>query len=130
MKEVEVGGVVAVPGLSTGEGELEGWSGGVGGGRETEEGGESHRPGNTEPRPRRSWKGNGASFASGVNVGSGWAAFRQFTSMDVNGDNRADLVAIRAADDTLWRWLGTGTDTFGQGVQAGNGWANHQLTAY
>jgi hypothetical protein len=76
------------------------------------------------------WKGNGASFASGVKVGSGWAAFRQFTSMDVNGDNRADLVAIRTSDDTLWRWLGTGTGTFGQGVQVGNGWANHQLAAY
>lgn len=76
------------------------------------------------------WKRNGESYAAGVEVGSGWTAFRQLTTMDVNGDSRADIIAIRTSDNTLWRWLGTGSGTFGQGVQVGNGWANHQLAAY
>lgn len=50
--------------------------------------------------------------------------------MDINGDNRADIIAIRTSDNTHWQWLGPGAGTFSQGTQIGHGWAGYQLAAY
>ncbi|NUT49808.1 MAG: VCBS repeat domain-containing M23 family metallopeptidase [Saccharothrix sp.] len=75
------------------------------------------------------WKRGSAGYATAVQVGTGWNAFRQMTSMDINGDGKADLIAIRTSDNTLWRWLGTGTGTFAQGTQIGHGWAGYTLAA-
>ncbi|MEV4313489.1 FG-GAP-like repeat-containing protein [Actinocrispum sp. NPDC049592] len=75
------------------------------------------------------WKRSSGGYGTAVQVGTGWNAFRQLVAMDINGDGKADLVAIRSSDNTLWQWLGTGTGTFGQAKQIGNGWAGHTLAA-
>jgi hypothetical protein len=73
------------------------------------------------------WERGSSGYATAVQVGSGWNAFRQVVATDVNGDRKADMVAVRTSDNTLWRWLGSGTGGFGQGVQVGNGWTNYTL---
>ncbi|GAB3896785.1 hypothetical protein GCM10029964_078680 [Kibdelosporangium lantanae] len=72
-------------------------------------------------------QGADGSLATAVQVGSGWNAYRQMVAMDVNGDGRADLVAVRSSDNTLWQWLGKGDGRFGQGTPIGNGWGDHAL---
>lgn len=54
---------------------------------------------------------------------------RAVVSMDVNGDNKAGLVAIRTSDNTLWQWLGTGNGGFVTGTQVGSGWTGWTLAA-
>ncbi|MCT9087767.1 FG-GAP-like repeat-containing protein [Streptomyces sp. ASQP_92] len=60
-----------------------------------------------------------------VQIGSGWNSMRDLTALDVNKDNKPDLVAIDN-NGALWAYPGTGslngTGTLGSRVQIGSGW--------
>jgi hypothetical protein len=66
------------------------------------------------------------SFAKAVQVGTGWTGFRQVIATDLNGDCRADILALRN-DNTLW-YYPNNMDTnanhvpFTVGIQIGAGW--------
>ncbi|CUM40660.1 FG-GAP repeat domain-containing protein [Streptomyces gardneri] len=50
-----------------------------------------------------------APFAKRVNLGGGWGTYNKLAAPgDLNGDGKADLLAVNAAGD-LYRYLGTGT---------------------
>jgi hypothetical protein len=54
-------------------------------------------------------------------VGSGWDDFDWVAFVDVNGDNKADVVA-RQGDVLSW-WRGAGNGTYATRVQIGPGWS-------
>lgn len=77
------------------------------------------------------WEGNGnGTFSSGREVGAGWAGFTEFNVLDVNGDAKADVVAVRSSDSTLWRWGGEGDGTLSTAVQVGTGWSGFRPASY
>ncbi|MBM7787898.1 glycoside hydrolase domain-containing protein [Tenggerimyces flavus] len=66
--------------------------------------------------------GRDATFAKLENAGSGWNALEWFALVDLNGDNKADVVA---RDGGLLYWYrGQGSGTFATRVQVGEGWSN------
>jgi murein DD-endopeptidase MepM/ murein hydrolase activator NlpD len=61
-------------------------------------------------------------------VGQGWNGFSTIISNgDHNGDQKPDLIARRASDQTLWLYPGTGNGGFGAGVQIGQGWGPYTI---
>lgn len=62
-----------------------------------------------------------------VQIGSGWNSMRDLTALDVNKDNKPDLVAIDT-NGALWAYPGSGvaagTGTLGNRVQIGSGWSS------
>ncbi|MEV6286182.1 VCBS repeat-containing protein [Kribbella sp. NPDC051770] len=69
--------------------------------------------------------GNGT-FATRVDVGGGWTGFGPMNAMDVNGDGKADLVAVKQSDGHLFRWTGKGTGALNTGQDVGQGWTNYR----
>jgi hypothetical protein len=70
------------------------------------------------------WLGNGnGGFGAGVRVGAGWGPYAGLVVApgDLNGDRKADLVAVNA-EGRLVRWYGNGAGGFGAGVELGSGW--------
>ncbi len=67
-------------------------------------------------------------FSSGVQIGaSGWQGFDRVQVGDINGDNKADLVATKP-DGTMWLYAGNGSLSypFSSGTQIGaSGWQNY-----
>ncbi|WP_169454359.1 LamG-like jellyroll fold domain-containing protein [Catelliglobosispora koreensis] len=52
-----------------------------------------------------------------------WGTYRDYTSGDGDKDGKADLLAIRSADNTLVRWSGNGDGTFTYGGTVNGGWS-------
>ncbi|MGC4938798.1 FG-GAP-like repeat-containing protein [Kribbella sp. DT2] len=73
--------------------------------------------------------GNGT-FSTRIDVGSGWNGFGPMNAMDVNGDGKADLVAVRTSDGHLFRWTGKGDGTLRTGEDIGQGWTNYRPATY
>ncbi|MBM7787897.1 VCBS repeat domain-containing M23 family metallopeptidase [Tenggerimyces flavus] len=65
--------------------------------------------------------GNGTSFSKSTNEGSGWSGYQWLTFVDLNGDNKADIVARDG--DVLYWWRGLGTGVYGARTEIGEGWA-------
>ena len=63
-----------------------------------------------------------------ANAGTGWQTLEWIAVVDVNGDNRSDLVAVRTSDNTLWRWSGDGT--LGTAAPVGQGWSGFRPASY
>ncbi|MFJ1868745.1 FG-GAP-like repeat-containing protein [Streptomyces sp. NPDC088097] len=75
------------------------------------------------------WLGRGnGSFASSVDVTSGWRPFSQTVAADFTGDGKADLVA-RDTSGNLKLWNGRGDGSFGSAVTVTGGWDFEQTTA-
>ncbi|MFB7588283.1 FG-GAP repeat domain-containing protein [Streptomyces sp. NPDC056169] len=74
------------------------------------------------------YKGTGsktAPFAKRVSLGGGWGTYNKLaTPGDLNGDGKADLVAVNAAGD-LYRYLGTGKATLTPRVNIGHGFQTY-----
>lgn len=73
--------------------------------------------------------GNGdGTFGAGVQIGTGWAGYRDvFSPGDFNGDGKTDVIGNKT-DGTLWLWPGNGTGGFGTAAQIGtNGWEVYDL---
>jgi GH25 family lysozyme M1 (1,4-beta-N-acetylmuramidase) len=66
---------------------------------------------------------NTAPYSAGATIGSSWQGFRTVTAGDVNGDGRADLLAV-GSDGSLVRYLNNGSATYpySSGTVAGSGW--------
>lgn len=64
----------------------------------------------------------GAPFKAPVNLGGGWNAYVRLAAPgDIDGDGRADLLAVDSRGD-LYRYLADGTGRFTPRVKIGNGW--------
>ncbi|MFD6278626.1 trypsin-like serine protease [Streptomyces sp. NPDC060209] len=75
------------------------------------------------------WTGRGnGTFASKVQIGSGWSTFQVYGKGDFSGDGKVDLIA-RDSSAVLWMYKGTGSATspFAARVKIGTGW---NFTAY
>ena len=71
------------------------------------------------------YKGNGSGGWNlpAVVVGRGWNIFDVVVGVgDLTGDQRADLVARRTSDGSLYLYAGTGTGGWRAGVVIGRGW--------
>ncbi|WP_283138914.1 FG-GAP-like repeat-containing protein [Rhizohabitans arisaemae] len=69
-------------------------------------------------------------FTYAGNIGSGWENYNNLTATgDLNGDGKADLVAIRKSDGNLARFNGTGTGGFTYAGNIGSGWENYDQLA-
>ncbi|MEV0611199.1 FG-GAP-like repeat-containing protein [Polymorphospora rubra] len=65
--------------------------------------------------------GGDGSFGSGTQVGQGWKAVQWFTVADVNGDDKADILA--KVGDYLNLYVGTGRGQFAEPRRVGTGWS-------
>ncbi|MFJ8308069.1 MULTISPECIES: FG-GAP-like repeat-containing protein [unclassified Streptomyces] len=72
----------------------------------------------------------GTGSASGMNtlgarvrIGTGWNSMRDLTAMDVNKDDKPDLVAVDN-NGALWAYPGRGDGTLGNRTQIGSGWGS------
>ncbi len=64
----------------------------------------------------------GAPFKAPVHLGGGWNAYVRLAAPgDIDGDGRADLLAVDSRGD-LYRYLADGTGRFTPRVKIGNGW--------
>ncbi|MER5206703.1 VCBS repeat-containing protein [Streptomyces sp. NPDC002825] len=77
------------------------------------------------------YKGTGsatAPFAARVKIGTGWGIYNKLVAPgDLNGDGKADLLAVNAAGD-LYRYLGTGTSAaIGARVKIGYGFQTYSI---
>src|SRR5205085_4748931 len=69
--------------------------------------------------------GTGGFAGNAEQVGSGWGVFDVIVAPgDWDGDGHSDLVARKAADNTLWLYQGNGVGGFksGAGTQIGSAW--------
>ncbi|MFJ5637271.1 FG-GAP-like repeat-containing protein [Streptomyces goshikiensis] len=64
-----------------------------------------------------------ATLGARVQIGTGWGTMRNLTAIDVNKDNKADLLAVDPAG-ALFAYPGTGTGTLGARTQIGSGWGS------
>jgi len=65
----------------------------------------------------------GATVTRGVTIGSGWNSLRNASlSPDLNGDGRADIIALDPAADRLRIYLGNGKGGFAGVLYRGPGW--------
>ncbi|MEU4744598.1 VCBS repeat-containing protein [Actinosynnema sp. NPDC023658] len=70
------------------------------------------------------WHNSGrGTFSELDNTGAGWQAIEWFAVMDVNGDNKADIVA-RDGGYLYW-YPGAGAGAFHQRVAVGGGWTTY-----
>src|SRR5262249_15312252 len=80
------------------------------------------------------WLGNGnLGFGTGTLIScSGWSNASELAGAgDLNGDGRADALAIRrvGTDECMWRWWGTASGGLTGGQQLGCGWGPYtQIT--
>ncbi|MEU5432525.1 VCBS repeat-containing protein [Streptomyces sp. NPDC020719] len=81
--------------------------------------------GNLYVYPGTGSAGGTGTLGDRVRIGMGWNGMRELTALDVDGDLKADLVAVDVRGD-LWSYPGTGslngTDTLGDRTQIGSGW--------
>lgn len=70
----------------------------------------------------------GLPFRYGTRIGGGWQAYSSVRSVDITGDHRADLIAVRP-DGGLWYFGNRATAplSFKKGVQVGNGWTGTRI---
>ncbi|MFC0526095.1 FG-GAP-like repeat-containing protein [Phytohabitans kaempferiae] len=68
------------------------------------------------------WRNDGdGTFGARTQVGTGWKTVDWFTLADVNGDDKADILA--KAGDILNLYVGSGDGGFGSSRQIGTGWS-------
>lgn len=72
------------------------------------------------------FKGTGnasAPFSARINLGSGWGQCNKLASAgDVDGNGRADLLAVNSSTGTLYRYSSYGDGHFSARVSLGTGW--------
>jgi hypothetical protein len=70
------------------------------------------------------WHNSGSgTFTKLANAGTGWNTIEWFTMVDINGDDKADLVA---RDGGMLYWYpGEGAGNFSQRIKIGEGWATY-----
>ncbi|MER5569493.1 FG-GAP-like repeat-containing protein [Streptomyces goshikiensis] len=64
-----------------------------------------------------------ATLGARVQIGSGWGTMRNLTAIDVNKDNKADLLAVDPSG-ALFAYPGNGNGTLGARTQIGSGWGS------
>lgn len=73
------------------------------------------------------YRGDGKGGVAGtLLVGSGWNAYRLVVAPgDLTGDNRPDVLAVRASDNTMLLFPGTGTGAVGSPVTVAGSWGGY-----
>ena len=73
------------------------------------------------------YRGNGkGGVLNTIYLGSGWNSYRLVLSPgDLTGDGKGDVLAVRASDDALLLFPGTGTGTVGAPTAVSGSWAGY-----